>query len=95
MRGMGDTSGGVGLELKCDRMEAVASFVDRIWRIADEICFHDEHTTRCNPGPKIQFTLNKVTKGRIVKLTKSSIQKMEHRREELGLGPEGARGEIS
>ncbi|KAK1542013.1 hypothetical protein CPAR01_05400 [Colletotrichum paranaense] len=91
MRGMGDASGGVGLEVKCDRMEAVASYVDRIRGIANKICFHEGHTTRCNPGPKIQFMLKKITKGRIVKLTKSSIQKMEHRREELGLGPERAR----
>lgn len=91
MRGMGDTSGGIGLEVKCDRVEAVANFVERIWSITDKICFYDGHTSRCNPGPKIQFMLKKIIKGRIVKLTKCSIQKMEQRREELGLGPERVR----
>ncbi|KXH34838.1 hypothetical protein CSAL01_00419 [Colletotrichum salicis] len=86
MRGMGDKRGQIGLEVKGDQMETVAEFVNRIWSMADKICFYDGHPSRCNPGPKIQFMLKKTTRGRIIKLTKGSVQKMEQRREELGLG---------
>ncbi|KAK1982108.1 hypothetical protein LZ30DRAFT_749570 [Colletotrichum cereale] len=85
VRGMVKTKGTISLTMVGGEGESVANFASVIRAIADGISTHEGHSGKCNPAPRIVAALNKFTRGRIVKLTKISVEKMEIRRDELGL----------
>ncbi|KAK2040183.1 hypothetical protein LZ31DRAFT_587318 [Colletotrichum somersetense] len=85
VRGMAKTRGAISLTVSGSEGESVAKFAGTIKAIAEGISTHEAHGGKCNPAPRIVAALNKVTRGRVVKLTKMSVEKMETRREELGL----------
>ncbi|KAK1962171.1 hypothetical protein LY78DRAFT_661467 [Colletotrichum sublineola] len=85
VRGMAKTRGSISLTMWGREGESVAKFASTIRAIAEGISTHEEHGAKCSPAPKIVAALNKFTRGRIVKLTKMSVDKMEVRRGEVGL----------
>ncbi|EFQ36412.1 uncharacterized protein GLRG_11540 [Colletotrichum graminicola M1.001] len=85
VRGMAKTRGSISLTMPVSEGESVAKFAGTIRTIAEGISSHEQHGRKCNPAPRIIAALNKFTRGRVVKLTKMSVEKMEVRREELGL----------
>ncbi|KAK2063088.1 hypothetical protein LY76DRAFT_504388 [Colletotrichum caudatum] len=88
VRGVAKTRGPASLTVSGRGGESVAGLAGAIRAVAGGISTHEAHGARCSPAPGIVAAVNKATRGRVVKLTKASVEKMETRRQELGLdGP--------
>ncbi|OHE93820.1 hypothetical protein CORC01_10841 [Colletotrichum orchidophilum] len=85
LRGMARARGMISLTLTGNADESVADFAEVIRSIAEHISTYAGHRDRCSPIIRISDMSHKLRKGRIVNLTKNTVDKMEKRRAELKL----------
>nr|XP_036579812.1 nuclear pore protein-like protein [Colletotrichum truncatum]KAF6787492.1 nuclear pore protein-like protein [Colletotrichum truncatum] len=84
MRGMANERGSITLTLAGKDGESAGELSASIRKIAEKASTYEGHV-KCNPAGKIVSMLGKTIKARTIKLNKASIEKMNKRREDLGL----------